>query len=97
MVIAERSEGTFDPAPESECDQKAWFSNATDLYGHPIANVRQRHSTWKRGGELQKFFQALEVDLDREHTMHAPEMTATTPCATCIPTDTSPRAANRKH
>jgi hypothetical protein len=74
MVMAERSEGTFEPAPESECDQKAWFSNATDLYGHPIANVRQRHSTWKRGGELQKFFQALEVDLDREHTMHAPEI-----------------------
>ena len=74
MVIAERSEGTFEPAPESECDQKAWFSNATDLYGHPIANVRQRHAIWKRGGELQKFFQALEVDLDEEHTMHAPEI-----------------------
>ena len=74
MVIAERSEGTFEPAPEAECDHKAWFSQVEDLYGHPLENVRERHSTWMRGGELQKFFQALEIDSDGNVVLNAPEI-----------------------
>lgn len=74
MVVAEWSKGTFEPAPESACHQKTWISNVMDLSGHPVANVRQRHSTWMRGGELQKFFQTLEVDLENGEVMHAPEI-----------------------
>ena len=74
MVIAERSEGTFEPAPEAECNQKTWTSQVMDLYGHPVTGVRQRHSTWMRGGELQKFFQALEIEVDKDSVISAPEI-----------------------
>ena len=74
MVTVEQSEGTFSPAPESECNQKKWVSNAVDLLGRPIENVKQRHCTWMRGGELQKFFAALEVVLDGGNVMQAPEI-----------------------
>ncbi|WP_129904097.1 hypothetical protein [Bifidobacterium pseudolongum] len=75
MAINEtmRSRGTFSPAPEEECASKTWHTNAYDLYGMPIPNVTQRFTSWKRGGVLQKYHVALEVESSIDGTFQAPE------------------------
>ena len=69
-----RSKGTFKSAPEQECDSRSWYSLADDLQGHPIDGVRQKYAVWMRGGVLQKFFAALEIQSERYGNFQAPEI-----------------------
>lgn len=33
-----------------------------DIDGHPVSGARRIHVTWMRGGRLQKFYVAIELD-----------------------------------